>query len=430
MDPLLSSFSIDPPNPIPPPPIIPIIAPAVPNPPPATAAVSLPPPSFNHPPYADMICEAIGALKEKNGSSKRAISKYIESAFKTLPPTHPALLTHHLKRLKNNGLLVMVKKSYKLASTARSEASVPESSPPNPPDASPSGPKRGRGRPPKPKPTVPSADPNPNPNTQLQSVTVPVPVSAPVPAADGTKKSPGRPRKNGPVPVGQIGARKGRGRPPKSGPKKSPGRPRKPKTVRSVVGVKRGRGRPPKNTNQLAPQGVMPILGQPMAVPYADAAAATTTVAVPSLPRPRGRPKGTGGGPAAGVVVSGKRRGRPPKIAGVAAKPIAPKKTTGKPVGRPKKITNGADSKELREAYEDATGLLEFYQSKVKQIVGVLKPHFTPESNINAISAIHDLEGLAVMDISTPFKRNDQPGALLPPPPTQPAVPQIDGYVH
>ncbi|GMY38415.1 Histone H1.2 [Fagus crenata] len=30
------------------------------------------------------------------------------------PPTHSALLTHHLKRLKNSGLLIMVKKSYKL----------------------------------------------------------------------------------------------------------------------------------------------------------------------------------------------------------------------------------------------------------------------------------------------------------------------------
>ncbi|KAF2307802.1 hypothetical protein GH714_031898 [Hevea brasiliensis] len=63
--------------------------------------------SFNHPPYADMIFAAITALKEREGSSKRAIAKYIEKAHTGLPPTHSALLTHHLKRLKSSGLLVM-----------------------------------------------------------------------------------------------------------------------------------------------------------------------------------------------------------------------------------------------------------------------------------------------------------------------------------
>ncbi|XWS34190.1 hypothetical protein CRYUN_Cryun21dG0019200 [Craigia yunnanensis] len=380
MDLSLSSIPIDPP----PPPSIPVVA----NP--KTTSSGLPP-SFNHPPYLDMISEAIGALKEKNGSSKRAISKYIESAYKEeLPPKHSVLLTDHLKRLKNNGLLVMVKKSYKLASTARSESSLPDSTPTNPPDASP-GPKRGRGRPPKPKSILPTADPN----TQQS-----------VPLADGSKKSPGMPIKNGSV--GQLGVRKCRGRPPKSGSKKSPGRPRKPKTVRSVMGanaMKKGRGRPPKAVNQLPPQAVMPIQGQPMAVPYADADAdaTTATVAVPNLPRPRGRPKGTAG--AASVVVHGKRRGRPPKIGGVTATPIKPKKTSGKPVGRPKK------------------------QSKVKQAVGVLKPQFTSESNISAIGAIQELEGIASMDISIPFINVDAQ-LLSPPPPAQPPVPQNEGQVH
>ncbi|MBA0815329.1 hypothetical protein Gohar_021087, partial [Gossypium harknessii] len=40
-----------------------------------------------------MIIEAIGALKEKNGSSKRAISKYIELAHKPYPPSHDELLS-------------------------------------------------------------------------------------------------------------------------------------------------------------------------------------------------------------------------------------------------------------------------------------------------------------------------------------------------
>ncbi|XP_038994214.1 basic salivary proline-rich protein 4-like isoform X2 [Hibiscus syriacus] len=316
MDPSLSSISLAPP----PPPIVPVIATSQTT----TIAGGLPP-SFSHPPYSDMICEAIGALKESDGSSKKAIASDVST-----------------------------------------------------------GPKRGRGRPPKPK----AADFNP----QQQAV----------PFSDVPKRPPGRPRKSGPV--GQIGVirSQGRGRPPKSGHKKSPGRPKKPKTVRSVVGasaMKRGRGRPPKASIQLPAQAVIPNYGQPVAVPYADSAAVTADVGVPS---PRGRPKGTAR--AAAVVSLGKRRGRPPKIAGVTVKPM---KTTGKPVGRPKK------------------------QSKVKQAVEALKPQFTNGSNSSAIDAILELEGLAAMDIgSTPSKAAD---AQLPPPPPlaagQPPVEHDEGRV-
>ncbi|KAL0429537.1 UNVERIFIED_CONTAM: Histone H1 [Sesamum radiatum] len=97
--------------------------PALDPPPPAvqpTAAVSATaaaaanptpaqPPVHIHPPYAEMITAAIAALKERNGSSKRAIAKYIETHYANLPPTHSALLTHHLKRLKINGQVLMVK---------------------------------------------------------------------------------------------------------------------------------------------------------------------------------------------------------------------------------------------------------------------------------------------------------------------------------
>ncbi|KAA3460824.1 SH3 domain-containing protein C23A1.17-like [Gossypium australe] len=378
MDPFFSSMPVAPPPPIPPPSVIPVVPPFVSNPTTATTVAGGPPPSFDHPSYSDMICEAIGALKDKNGSSKRAIAKYIESVHKDLPPTHSALLTHHLKRLKNNGILVMVKKSYKLASTARSEVPIPDSTPSNPPDvSSPPGFKRSRGRPPKPKPTISApADPIPQQQQQQQQ-----PLPAPIP--DATKRSPGRPRKNGPV--APLGVRKGRGRPPKTGPKKSPGRPRKPKTVRSVVGanaMKRGRGRPPKVLNQMPQPAVMPIQVAP-----------------------------------AGLAVPGKGRGRPPKSGGVAAKPIKPKKSTGKPVGRPKKATDGAAS------YGDLKRKLEFFQSKVKQAVGVLKSQFSSESNISAIDAIQELEVLAAMDINKPFKDDAQPPPPPPPAPepTQPA---------
>ncbi|KAL4303991.1 hypothetical protein GQ457_10G028690 [Hibiscus cannabinus] len=332
MDPSLSSISLAPP----PPPIVPVAA--------ATPTTAIPvglPPGFSHPPYSDMICEAIGALKENNGSSKTAIGSDVTTGLK-----------------------------------------------------------RGRGRPPKPKAT------DSNPQQQ------------PAPFSNLPKRPPGRPRKSGSV--GQLGVIRSRGRPPKSGLKKSPGRPKKLKTVRSVVGatpMKRGRGRPRKDLNQLPPQPAIANHGQPVAVPYADAAVTATA----GIPRPRGRPKGTA--QTAAIVAHGKRRGRPPKINGVAAKPM---KATGKPVGRPKKKTDGAESKALAAAYEDLKGKLEFFQSKVKQAVEALKPHLTGESNSNAMGAILDLEGLAAMDItSTPSKEAD---AQLPPPP-HPPVAHDEGQV-
>ncbi|TYI20774.1 hypothetical protein ES332_A07G259900v1 [Gossypium tomentosum] len=111
---------------------------------PAPAAVVEPPvaammpPVFDHPLYSNMIIEAIGALKERNGSSKRVIL-----AHKRLPSNHDELLTQHLKLLKSSGQLVMVRKSYKFAPSATSNVL----------DGS-SAPKRGRRRPPKAKLTI------------------------------------------------------------------------------------------------------------------------------------------------------------------------------------------------------------------------------------------------------------------------------------
>ena len=50
-----------------------------------------------------------------NGSSRQAIAKYIEGAYSGLRSNHSALLTHHMKRLKNNDQLVMVKLSYMIS---------------------------------------------------------------------------------------------------------------------------------------------------------------------------------------------------------------------------------------------------------------------------------------------------------------------------
>ncbi|KAG5618920.1 hypothetical protein H5410_018744 [Solanum commersonii] len=105
--------------------------------------------SSPQPDYAELIAGAITALNEKEGSSRVAIAKYIDRVHSNLPPNHSALLTHHLKRLKNSGYLAMVKHSYLLA--------APGSAPPPPAVDSNGGDvtsltKRKPGRPPKSKP--------------------------------------------------------------------------------------------------------------------------------------------------------------------------------------------------------------------------------------------------------------------------------------
>lgn len=127
-------------------------------------------PNHNHPPYAEMITAAIAALKDKEGSSRQAIGKYIEKTYANLPPSHQALLTNHLKRLKNSGQLVMIKHSYALP------GSVPFPPPPgNTVDsttavlnASYTGSKRKPGRPPKVRPDAEYQQAVPVPEVQHQ----------------------------------------------------------------------------------------------------------------------------------------------------------------------------------------------------------------------------------------------------------------------
>ncbi|XP_020089915.1 HMG-Y-related protein A-like [Ananas comosus] len=88
------------------------------------------PPPHHLPTYPEMIMAAITALNEPNGSNKTSISKYIQSNYGELPPSHSALLKAHLMHMRQNGELVFIKNNYFVAG----------------PDAPP---KRGRGRPPK-----------------------------------------------------------------------------------------------------------------------------------------------------------------------------------------------------------------------------------------------------------------------------------------
>ncbi|XP_006305538.2 HMG-Y-related protein A [Capsella rubella] len=162
--------------------------------------------SFTLPPYPQMIMEAIEALNDKNGCNKTTISKHIESAQQTLPPSHTTLLSYHLNQMKKSGQLIMVKNNYM----------KPD------PDAPP---KRGRGRPPKPK-------------TQGGSGAA-VTVSADPPRSRGR---PPKPRNTSETSVElpkESGSGRPRGRPPK--------RPRTDSvTAAQATGERRGRGRPPK----------------------------------------------------------------------------------------------------------------------------------------------------------------------------------------
>ncbi|XP_061343662.1 uncharacterized protein LOC133289683 isoform X2 [Gastrolobium bilobum] len=395
----------------------------------------IPEPQLNHPPYAEMIYTAIEALKEKDGSSKRAIAKYIEQVYKeTLPPNHSNLLTHHLKRLKNNGMLVMVKKSYKLPRSAP----LPAVTAPAAPSSSQSP--RPRGRPRKAQALhlqpQPIQNANNNNNSQQQNAE---PVWAALgladdPQAAGTaaavpeenKRGPGRPRKMEAGPGPSVAAsmtpapRRGRGRPPGSKTKKRVGRPPKEKPVAAVSdGLKRRPGRPPKNQPQPTPipfAAPAPAAAVAAGLPApADGGAAVPVVA--EAPRSRGRPR-KNTNPAIAVAAAavaapgrgrgrgrGGGRGRGRGRGGLTAQAKFP---TGKPVGRPRKGTTAASTSQ-NVANEDLTRKLEHFQSKVKESLAVLKPHFNHESPVTAIAAIQELEVLGTMDLNAPLRDETLP---------------------
>ncbi|KAK1433604.1 hypothetical protein QVD17_10516 [Tagetes erecta] len=67
-----------------------------------------------HPPYFDMIKDAILSLKERTGSSQYAIAKFIKEKQENLPVKFKTVLLIQLRRLVAIGKLVKVKASYKL----------------------------------------------------------------------------------------------------------------------------------------------------------------------------------------------------------------------------------------------------------------------------------------------------------------------------
>jgi hypothetical protein len=364
-----------------------------------------------------MITAAITALKERNGSSRQAIAKYIEKNYSSLPSNHSALLTHHLKRLKNNGHLLMVKHSYKVPRSVPLSSTDTDAAADDGGGSGSSGQKRGRGRPPKPKVVVDVQQPPHNVVVGPESVLVSLGLTdGPVPLA---KKRAGRPPK---AKTGFVGSFVG-------SIKRSPGRPPRPKSfpvsldrsgfVGSEFGgplvVKRGRGRPPK-MGQIGPKMRsvrLPRTGligpRPRGRPKRD------VPVVKPLGRPRGRrTKNVVAGGGDGVALSGvgggvlpaKRRGRPPRVVGIKPRVVGikkPRKLTGRPVGRPRKNASipGIASQQL-VAYEDLKGKLEFFKSRIKEAVITVKPHLNPETALSAFGALQELEELATMDLNGP----------------------------
>ncbi|KAK3009184.1 hypothetical protein RJ639_013524 [Escallonia herrerae] len=78
-----------------------------------------------HPPYVEMIEEAIVALKERTGSSQYAIGKFIEEKQKDhLPSNFKKLLLVQLKKLVAGGKLTKVKNSFKISPAASAKLST------------------------------------------------------------------------------------------------------------------------------------------------------------------------------------------------------------------------------------------------------------------------------------------------------------------
>ncbi|XP_061345644.1 histone H1 [Gastrolobium bilobum] len=77
----------------------------------------------SHPPYFQMIKEALLALNEKGGSSPHAIAKYMEEKHKSvLPANFKKILGLQLKNQAAKGKLVKIKASYKLSEAAKKES--------------------------------------------------------------------------------------------------------------------------------------------------------------------------------------------------------------------------------------------------------------------------------------------------------------------
>lgn len=77
----------------------------------------------SHPPYFQMIKEALLALDEKSGSSPYAIAKHMEEKHKAvLPANFRKILSLQLKNSVAKGNLIKIKASYKLSGVRKGTA--------------------------------------------------------------------------------------------------------------------------------------------------------------------------------------------------------------------------------------------------------------------------------------------------------------------
>lgn len=75
--------------------------------------------TLSHPPYFQMITEALMALQDKSGSSPYAIAKYMEEKHKDeLPANFRKILAVQLKHFAAKGNLIKIRASYKLSEAA------------------------------------------------------------------------------------------------------------------------------------------------------------------------------------------------------------------------------------------------------------------------------------------------------------------------
>ncbi|KAK1586447.1 hypothetical protein Q3G72_002644 [Acer saccharum] len=84
------------------------------------------PKTASHPPYFQMIMEALLALNEKSGSSPYAIAKYMEEKHKAvLPANFKKILGLQLKNSAAKGKLIKIKASYKLSESGKKDVKKP-----------------------------------------------------------------------------------------------------------------------------------------------------------------------------------------------------------------------------------------------------------------------------------------------------------------
>ncbi|CAL0331114.1 unnamed protein product [Lupinus luteus] len=363
-----------------------------------STATLAPPPHRNddHPSYSKMICSAIRALEEKNGSSKKAIGKYMEQEYKDLLPTnHDTLLTQNLKYLTDKNILIMVKRSYKFPD-ARSDKPMSFSL------ASPSFVPRGYDCPPKPNPdskSAPQLEQNAEPkSTQLGLNDVGESNSSVVGATTEMTKTShdGQSLKvSGEGVSSTLRLENGKR------VRRPPARYQSFSTVEIISNDhKRKRGRPSKAHMKPAARsddGCVP----PPADAHVLAQSPSNSIPIRS-PKPKGRPKKN-------VVASPSIAGGGKKPA-VARKPM--KKSMGKPVGSPKGSQVAIENNQ-EEIEADLKEKFQYIQSRVRRTVAVLRTYFNLKSPVMARAAIHLLQNLSSLDLEMPLLREDRPGALL-----------------